>query len=344
VIPIPESDLKHVFEKTRPQWNAVHNSSILITGGTGFFGIWLLESFLYINDFLRLGATAKIITRHPNIFKTKAPHIACRKEVKLIEGDVRNFRLQSDPIDYVIHAATAVNSALNPIEEKSVIVEGTRHVLNLAQSRRARRLLYVSSGAVYGPQPFDLEAVPEDYEKKTVSCKAQTAYGIGKQEAEHLCLQEWNKQRIDAVIARGFAFVGPHLPLDTHFAIGNFIRDALKGTPLIIHGNGATIRSYLYAADLAIWLWTILLSGKAGQAYNVGSSRPTSIHSLAETVNKVLSPKNQILVLNPNSTSSSRYVPDTSLAEKELGLKQHVELEDAVKRTADWHSAKTTSS
>jgi dTDP-glucose 4,6-dehydratase len=143
---------------------------------------------------------------------------------------------------------------------------------------------------------------------------------------------------ISVKVARCFAFVGPHLPLDAHFAIGNFIRDAMSGGPIHIRGDGTAVRSYLYAADLAAWLWTILVAGKSGQAYNVGGAEAVAMAELARLVRDELAPGAQIRrdqTQQPGQTVD-RYVPDVTRAAIELQLKPRITLEDAINRTADW--------
>jgi dTDP-glucose 4,6-dehydratase len=140
-------------------------------------------------------------------------------------------------------------------------------------------------------------------------------------------------------VARCFAFVGPHLPLDIHFAIGNFLRDAMTGGPIRIRGDGTAVRSYLYMADLAIWLWTLALATAAQGAYNVGSRHPVTMLELAQLVADTCAPDAEISIeRTPDpSRGANRYVPATDKAARELALREHVGLRDAVRRTIDWH-------
>jgi dTDP-glucose 4,6-dehydratase len=135
--------------------------------------------------------------------------------------------------------------------------------------------------------------------------------------------------------------VGPYLPLDAHFAIGNFIGDALQGGPIRIAGDGSPYRSYLYAADLARWLWTILLRGQSARPYNVGSTDALSIHDLAHLVARTVSPgvKVDVAQVRVAGAVAERYVPSVTRAEIELGLRGTVPLAEGVRRTAAWHTA-----
>jgi dTDP-glucose 4,6-dehydratase len=127
--------------------------------------------------------------------------------------------------------------------------------------------------------------------------------------------------------------------LDAHFAIGNFIRDGLRGGPIKIGGDGTPYRSYLYAADLVIWLWTILFRGAALRAYNVGSPHAVTIAETAEAVKKVFGGKPSVEIAQKPmpGKAAQRYVPDVTRAERELGLRCLVDIEDAIRRTVRWH-------
>ena len=342
--PLSREDLDHVLAHTRELWAEARGRSFFITGGTGFFGMWLLESFAHANDMLGLGARAVVLTRDPAAFAHKAPHLAGRRDLEFIAGDVRDFAFPAGEFPYVIHAATAASAKLiaeAPLEMFDTIVGGTRRVLEFAARAGTQKLLLASSGAVYGRQPPELTHLPEDFSGAPDPLQPASAYGEGKRVAEHLCVLHARAHGCEAKIARCFAFVGPHLPLDGHYAIGNFIRDALGGGPIRVGGDGTPFRSYLYAADLAVWLWTILFRGPTGRAYNIGSAED---HSIAQIAAAVAAADGggaavQTALPAPAGQPPSRYVPDVRRARAELNLEARVPLAEAIRRTLVWSRA-----
>jgi dTDP-glucose 4,6-dehydratase len=341
-LPIPQADLDHIFSETRPLWDEMRNRRIFITGGTGFFGCWLLESFSHINRQLGLNARATVLTRDCAGFARKCPHLAADPALAFHAGDVRNFSFPDDDFEYIIHAATeasAKQAAEQPIEMLTTIIDGTARVLDFANAHRTRKLLLTSSGAVYGKQPANLTHVPEDYLGGPDPLDPASVYAEGKRISEQMCALQSTHSSIEIKIARCFAFVGPHLPLDAHFAIGNFIGDVLAGRPIKINGDGTARRSYLYASDLAIWLWTMLFQAPSLMPINVGSSRDLSILELAQAVVQSLNASTEIHVSkNPTPGAEvARYVPSVDRAKTMLGLNQTVSLQEAIRRTAQWH-------
>ena len=335
------ADLDHVLTHTEALWPALRGGRLFVTGGTGFFGRWLLESFVYANDRLDLKARAVVLSRAPKTFAARAPHIAAHPAIEMLAGDVRRFEAPPGEFSHIIHAATDTVSKPgdDPLELLDIIVAGTRRVLEFAGECGAQRLLFTSSGAVYGTQPPELLRVPEDYTPELSDAESFAPYAEGKRVAERLCAVYGDWKGIHTSIARCFAFVGPHLPLDAHFAVGNFIRDGLAGGPIRVNGDGTPYRSYLYAADLAIWLWTILLQGEAGRAYNVGAEEALPIRELAELVAQQFSTPPEVRVARPANPDApaARYVPDTRRARQELGLEAWIGLEDGIRRTIRWH-------
>jgi dTDP-glucose 4,6-dehydratase len=336
---VSTADLDHVLECTPLVWDQLRDGRLFITGGTGFFGTWLLESLAWAVDRWQLPLEAVVLTRSPQSFAEKCPHLARHRSLRFHQGDVRDFAFPDGRFTHVIHAAFPSTKPLaDPRETAAVILRGTERTLEFVEHSRAANLLFTSSGAVYGRQPVDLAAIPETFRGAPDLTDPRSAYGEAKRMAELLCRLQGEQSGVSVKVARGFAFVGPHLPLDAHFAVGNFIRDAMVGGPIHVRGDGTAVRSYLYAADLAVWLWTILVAGKSGQAYNVGGAEAVCIAELARRVRDELAPGAQI---NQDRAPQSgqvvdRYLPDVTLAASELGLLPRITLEDAVSRTADW--------
>jgi nucleoside-diphosphate-sugar epimerase len=340
--PVFSDDLDRILKATGSLWEEVRGQRIFISGGTGFFGCWLLESFCHINQALGLDAHVTVLTRNPQAFASKCPHLASDQAITLHAGDVRSFGFPEGRFRYFIHAATeasARQSQEEPLEMLTTILAGTERALSFAATHGTEKFLLTSSGAVYGKQPSGLTHVSEDYPGAPDPLDPASVYSEGKRTSELMCALYQKTCGIQCKIARCWAFVGPHLPLDTHFAIGNFIRDAIAGTPIHIQGDGTPHRSYLYAADLAIWLWTILFRGQALRPYNVGSEVSVSILDLAKETRAALRPDLEIVVDKQPKAGApvSRYVPATLRAREELGLTQSVGLQEAIQRTAEWY-------
>jgi len=338
---IDTRDLDHILNHTSHLWKEVQGQSIFLTGGTGFFGCWLLESFAWANDQLHLSAKATVLSRSPEAFAAKAPHLANHTAVRLIQGDVRTFDYPAGEFPFVIHAATEASAKLNqenPLLMFETVVEGTHRTLEFARTHGTRQFLLTSSGAVYGKQPPEMTHIPEDYLGAPDTMDPNAAYGEGKRAAEMLCRLYAHRFGLETKIARCFAFVGPHLPLDAHYAIGNFIRDALSGGPLMVNGDGTPLRSYLYAADLATWLWTTLLKGQPCRPYNVGSDRSISIADLARLVGRTVNPDLQVTIARKADPSQppQQYVPSIDRAQNELKLEGRITLEESIRRTVRW--------
>jgi dTDP-glucose 4,6-dehydratase len=332
-------DLDHILAQTRCLWDELRGQRIFVTGGTGFFGCWLLESFAWANHKLGLDASALVLTRNPGAFSKKAPHLAAHPAIHLHTGDVRDFEFPEGTFSHVIHAGTTSSAPVEPGEMFDTIVQGTRRVLDFAASHGNRKLLFTSSGAVYGRQPANITHVPEDYAGAPDPVDPGSAYGEGKRSAELLSSLAGRKHGFEVKIARCFAFVGPYLPLDAHFAIGNFIRDGMRGGVICVGGDGTPYRSYLYAADLAAWLWTILFCGQPHHPYNVGSEDALTIGHLADTVAAAFQPaRNVVISKSPTlGATALRYIPNTRRAEEELGLKTRINLNAAIQRTIAWN-------
>jgi dTDP-glucose 4,6-dehydratase len=336
------ADLDHVLEHTRPLWEELRGNRIFLTGGTGFFGCWLLETFTWANKRLDLQAKAVALTRDPARFRARVPHLAGDSAVELVNGDVRHFEFPGGEFTHIVHAAT--DSAVVPCASEVVdtIVRGTERCLGFAEQAHCRKMLFTSSGAVYGKQPSDLGHVEETYAGAPDPLNPSSAYGEAKRFAELQCVLAANAQ-MEIKIARCFAFVGPYMNLDVHFAIGNFLRDRMRGGPIVIKGDGTAVRSYLYASDLAIWLWTILFRASGSRGYNVGSEQDVSIAELARIVAGINQPVIEVRIEGqPTGAPPARYVPSTERARRELGLHQTVSLPQAIEKSLRWFLAQET--
>lgn len=314
---------------------------MLMTGGTGFVGRSILR-YLSRGDLIRNGGRVTVLTRSSASFLECYPEFREMDWLGFLEGDILRPDLPlptGGNITHIIHAAADYNRSppVSRLELFDQIVAGTRNILELAVRVGARRFLLTSSGGSYGIQPAGLERIPETFHGMVDPLLPDSTYGVSKRMAEHLCRLYGDKHGLETVVARCFAFVGPDLPVDGHFAIGNFIRDALIREEILVEGDGKAIRSYMYQDDLAEWLIHMLVNGQAQSAYNVGSDQATTTGELAYRVRDLVASGKQVRILGADRVKADtrlRYVPDIGKAHRELGLDVKVSLDDAIRLTA----------
>ena len=336
-----EQDLADILVQADPVWPELRGARIFLTGGTGFIGCWLLEALRHADIALGLGLHVTVLTRNPDSFRDKAAHLASYPGFTFVAGNVSTFDLPEGEFSHLIHAATDASAHLNetnPLRMFDTVVQGTRHVFDFAVDKKIGRVLFLSSGAVYGQQPWDMLKVGEDWLGAPDCTNPRNTYAEAKRAAEMLCGIYHKQFGLNISTARIFALLGPYLSLDIHFAAGNFILDSMNGRQVVVQGNGQPVRSYLYASDLTVWLLHLLVRGPAGRAYNVGSDEGVSIAQLAERTATLLAKGDfKVLGAPDQGWNPGRYVPQIDLVAKELGLYRTVSLDEAIQRTALWN-------
>lgn len=336
-----ERDLDFVLEHSGDIWDSLRNQRIFITGGTGFVGRWLVESLVWANDRLQLNASAILLTRRPEAFQSKAPHLANHPSISLHRGEAANFDFPEGEFPFVIHGATEPHIPATPEQPTAnfdLDLQATRRALEFAKEHGTKRFLFTSSGKAYGDQPPELKNLPEDYPGAPKTLDVGSPYGQAKHASEFICAMYGKQFGFVTVLARLFAFSGPFLPLDSNFAIGNFIKNTLEGKPIQIGGDGTPYRSYLYAAEMALWIWTLLVRGKS-RLYNVGSADAVSIGELAEVVVRQTRPGTPIEIARQPTPGAqpSRYVPAVDRVREELGLRPLLALQEQIERMYEWN-------
>lgn len=337
-----EREIDLAIQRFGPGWDALRGARLFITGGTGYFGRWLLPTLLRAHDQRALDLHVTVLSRSPASFVDTHPDVAGHTALTLHRGDVRDFSSPHGPITHLIHAAATAATATfhgleDPLTKFDTSFGGARRVLDLAARKGVRRTLMISSGSFYGALRPDYDAYPEDYPVAPFPDNVEASVGHAKRAAEFLCAAYADRHGLSISTARCFSFLGPQLPLDLHYAVGNFIRDALWRDAIQVGGDGTPLRSYLYTGDLVVWLLTLLVRGAPGRAYNVGSDQPVTIADLARRVGRVVAPEKPVRILGARAGAVTRnvYLPAIARARDELGLDAWTPLDDAIRLTAE---------
>ena len=333
-----ETDLNFIFNKCKNEFNFLSNKSILITGGTGFFGKWFLELIFYANKNYNTNILTTIITRNEDKFFLENPHYKNNKFLNIIKLDILDLKKINHKFDFLLHmAATSATETFNgetDANKTSTLFNGAKNIMEIAIENNISKILFTSSGVVYGSSSKDMKS--ESDVSHSIELEKRNGLAKGKILAEDVISNLSLKNNINFKIARCFSFVGPYLPLNIHYAIGNFINDAIFNDKIIINGNGLPYRSYLYISDTIIWLIKLLVGSEEG-VYNVGSERRIQIIELANIVRDLIDPSKKIIIqeneIHEGNFKRDIYLPDTTKIREALKVKEWTSLEDAILKT-----------
>lgn len=312
------------------------NSEVLITGGTGFFGKWILEFVIYLNDSYNFNIKLYLLARRitPQIREI----ISIRKDIVFIQKDICNLVELPENINYIIHAASSpdnIEHINNPIETMNIISSGTKQLLDcISNLENIKKVINLSSGQVYGNS--SAKTINENNYGYLDCTSIKSIYPESKRFSETLCKAYETLYRLPIIQVRPFSFIGPFMSLEKPWAINNFIRDAIKFKSIKIIGNGKPIRSYMYPTDMVEWLFNILVTSKNNTTYNLGSDEGISLENLALKIRNIIGNDIQIDLLNMNENEDA-FLPDITTLKNELGLTLKVSIEDALEKTIKWN-------
>lgn len=329
-------DVESSIRRSGIDLEGFRGKTVLVTGGTGFFGVWMISALLSIKR--RLGGQLHLIvlSRTPEKFLQTYADQHFETLVEFVRGDVRDFKLdRAQRVTHLVHMATTnadeTFAGEDQLKKLEMLYVGTRNVLEQC-GKFLESTLFTSSGVAYGVNRNALISESDYTAPDTMGLGS--ALGLGKLVAEYLIAYYAAEFCYSYSIARCFAFGGQYLPLNIHYAFGNFISDALEGKDIIIKGDGHDVRSYMYIGDATAWLLRLLME-PANQIYNVGSSRAVSIEGLAREIASQAKVKINVKIQGHRSEVGnfrrSSYVPSTDkITEAYPGLAEWTPLEETI--------------
>ena len=328
------SDIQEIVKLNKDFFERSNGCSFLILGASGFVGSWMTQTILYANEKLSLDLKVTAVCRSKKKFFSR---VNCEPDSNLhvIESALNSIDgkvfMKDGGFDKILHAATSIATGLDANKDSLLnSIDGTKKILQkLKKIEKKSKVIHLSSGAIYGESARDNVLIDET----TKIGDNLDEYSSCKLSIEHLITEASNQGLIEGCNPRLFSFYGPNLPVDKHFAIGNFMRDAMCGNNIKIKSNPFTTRSYLYPTDLISWILAVW-ENPPNYVTHIGSSQPLTMEALAQSVSKIYGGI-PILLENP-SQKVSNYVPKTSVIEKNFKVIQRVSLEDGLSRWKKW--------
>jgi dTDP-glucose 4,6-dehydratase len=327
--------MHEVISSSKLELLKLDGAKILILGGTGFVGKWLVSTLIAARLEFHLDYEISIVTRFPQ----KSFALFNDSRINFIKHDLASGTLKLPNADYFVHGSTpsvANTGAMNLQNVASATLNGTISISNAISAKGAiGGVTFLSSGAVYGHQSANMSHLPErPAESPNPSL---TVYGQTKLANEILIAQMKSNFGTPVSTPRLFAFYGPHIALDEHFAIGNFIRDARAGGPIKVLGNSQTTRSYMYPTDLIKCLLR-LITHPQGTPINLGSDQALTMKQIAEHVSAMFK-ETKIDFLGEDKPPSN-YVPATPWMHKMGPNSSQVTFIDGLHRWISWLDSK----
>jgi nucleoside-diphosphate-sugar epimerase len=321
---------------------SLRDQRIAVVGGFGFAGTWLAETVAALNDELGTSIALRLIGRDQQRWQSTNPHLT-RADITLQTADVRApFEFPRDTT-IVIYAAGHADSRIQASDPQRVyqsIIFGVDNALSAANRLEGiSRFVNVSSGLVAG-----VTGKSSGIDEQSVGLldfkRVHNLYAEARRTSEAIASAFASQYRLPVSTVRAFSFVGPHQPLDAPWAINNFIRDAITGNEVRVHGAGDSRRSYLYGSDVASWLLQAAVAGADGAVYNVGGDEPVSHAEAANLIAELVNPMPKVLMrtVTGDDGRSHDFYPNLAVSHQKLGTRVTVNLRTAIERTISWHA------
>jgi nucleoside-diphosphate-sugar epimerase len=307
---IVAEDIDRILATPSINWAQFKHRRFLITGITGLLGGYLFETL------------ATLAGRHPDWqievwglarrrdkAEARFAHLVDCAATHLVIHDITQPLPALPPFDYIVHAASEASPKYflaDPVGTIGANVAGTTALLEIAR-RSGSRLLFLSSGTVYGTAQDNHSAITESTFGPYDPLDSRACYAESKRLAETLCAAYWRQFGVSTVIARISHTYGPGVELDDGRVFGDFIADAVAGRQIRVLGSGTDSRPFLYIADATIGLLLLLQAGAPGEAYNLGAESETSIGDLADLIARL---SGQASTLTPKQ--DPEYTPSTA--------------------------------
>lgn len=281
-----ENDLNTICSATYIDFNQFNGKTVFITGATGLIGFTLVSVLLHYGE--NTDNPPKVIAFVRNLEKAKKMYRdAPQKNFNFMVGDVTQRLTIEQPIDYIIHAASRTSSKAfvsEPVETIQTAINGTVNMLDLAKEKNVRSFIYLSSMEVYGSPSTD-EKILENHGTNLDTMSVRTSYPESKRMCENISTSYYHEYGVPTKVIRLTQTFGPGVSYDDNRVFAEFMRCAIEKRDIILHTSGETKRSYLYTADAATAIFTVLLNGKNGEAYNAANENTyCSIYEMAELV------------------------------------------------------------
>lgn len=333
---IDEVDLKFVSTKGEAVFKKLAGQNILIIGATSFVGMWMTETILYADIKYSLGISLTLISRNKEkTIERFGKYIASGKIKPIYKSlhDVKKDELTD--VQQVVNLATLTDSTSGDLQLLDNI-KMFQIFWNLLDASKIHNILFTSSGAVYGKNQEKLTYLKETDPNNFNNNYKNLGYGIGKLSSEFLGF-EWSKRDgINFKVARLFSFSGAFLPLNSSYVIGNFVKNVLNNEELLIKNPGNVYRSFLYGADLSLWLWTILVNGR-NTLYNVGSDKQITTIELANIVSEIYYSEIRVNLMKENIGNDESYIPNIEKIKKELSVEIGYSLKESIIKMINWN-------
>lgn len=341
-IDLVRADAEAVLHGRVARLAPLRGQHLFIAGGTGFLGTWLLELVKVLNEQHQFDLRVTAFSRNPQTWAARWPHLGQSKWLTLQAGDIRYLAELPRDVRYIIHAAALTDRrvfASNPSAVAETNSVGTLRILRAATLLEdLEKFVLLSSGLVYGGQPWDLPRIDEDFGGVLRCGDVNAVYPESKRLAEVVAQCAISESKLPVVTLRPFAFVGPYQSLQLPWAVTDFIRDSFRGGPIRIMGDGATVRSIMYYSDFAFGVLLALAAGHPRTTYNLGSDEPVDLLALAQKITKYFDPVPEIrLRVGQAGHDRNRLVPDTTRMARDLDFKVSVPLDEALRKTIEWH-------